>query len=478
MIIATVKGDVHDIGKNIVAVVLACNNWEVEDLGVMVSCEKILQAAKEKNADVIGLSGLITPSLDEMASNAAEMKRQGFNIPLLIGGATTSKAHTAIKLAPHYNQPVVQVPDASLVVNVCNELTNPEKKKDFVESLSKKQAELREKHATANGPKLLSLKEARSRRFSTDWSSERIEKPTENRLGVSVFEEVSLETVVEYFDWSPFFWSWELKGTFPDIFQKGDLGKEAQSLYDDGRKMLDQIISEKHFQCRAAVGLWRANSIGDDVELYDGKSRGSTLATFRFLRRQQEILSKKTQYCLADYIAPKSSGITDYLGGFAVTAGSGVETFAKTFQDAGDDYSSIIVKALGDRFAEAMAEYMHHKIRCWWGFGEKENLDNDARIAEKYQGIRPAAGYPCQPDHTEKDTLWNILDAEQSTGVQLTESRAMNPGSSVCGLYFSNPKANYFNLGRINQDQVKDYAARKDWTVAEAEKWLRPNLAS
>ncbi len=283
---------------------------------------------------------------------------------------------------------------------------------------------------------------------------------------------------MEYFDWSPFFWSWELKGKFPDIFQKGDLGKEAQSLYDDGRKILDQIISEKRFQCRAAVGLWHANSIGDDVELYDGESRDKTLGTFRFLRRQQEILSKKTQYCLADYIAPKSSGITDYLGGFAVTAGSGVETFAKTFQDAGDDYSSIIVKALGDRFAEAMAEYMHHKIRCWWGFGDNENLDSEDRIAEKYQGIRPASGYPCQPDHTEKDTLWKILDAEQSTGVQLTESRAMNPGASVCGLYFSNPKANYFNLGRINQDQVKDYAARKGWTVAEAEKWLRPNLAT
>ena len=478
MIIATVKGDVHDIGKNIVAVVLACNNWEVEDLGVMVSCEKILQAARDRNADIIGLSGLITPSLDEMASNAAEMKRQGFDIPLLIGGATTSKAHTAIKLAHHYDQPVVQVADASLVVNVCNELTNPEKKKGFVESLSKKQEELREKHATANGPKLLSLEEARNRRLSLDWSSERIEAPEENRLGVSVFEEVSLETVVEYFDWSPFFWSWELKGKFPDIFQKGDLGKEAQSLYDDGRRILDQIISEKRFQCRASIGLWHANSIGDDVELYDGESGSKTLATFRFLRRQQEILSKKTQYCLADYIAPKSSGITDYLGGFAVTAGSGVETFAKTFEDAGDDYSSIIVKALGDRFAEAMAEYMHHKIRCWWGFGDNENIDNEGRFAEKYQGIRPAAGYPCQPDHTEKDTLWKILDAEKSTGVQLTESRAMNPGSSVCGLYFSNPKANYFNLGRINQDQVKDYAARKGWTVAEAEKWLRPNLAT
>ena len=478
MIIATVKGDVHDIGKNIVAVVLACNNWEVEDLGVMVSCEKILQAAKDRNADIIGLSGLITPSLDEMASNAAEMKRQGFDIPLLIGGATTSKAHTAIKLAHHYDQPVVQVADASLVVNVCNELTNPEKKKGFVESLSKKQEELREKHATANGPTLLSLEVARSRKLSTDWSSERIETPEENRLGVSVFEEVSLETVVEYFDWSPFFWSWELKGKFPDIFQKGDLGKEAQSLYDDGRRILDQIISEKRFQCRASIGLWHANSIGDDVELYDGKSGGNTLGTFRFLRRQQEILSKKTQYCLADYIAPKSSGITDYIGGFAVTAGSGVETFAKTFEDAGDDYSSIIVKALGDRFAEAMAEYMHHKIRCWWGFGDNEDLDNEDRISEKYQGIRPASGYPCQPDHTEKDTLWKILDAEKSTGVQLTESRAMNPGSSVCGLYFSNPKANYFNLGRINQDQVKDYAARKGWTVAEAEKWLRPNLAT
>jgi 5-methyltetrahydrofolate--homocysteine methyltransferase len=478
MIIATVKGDVHDIGKNIVAVVLGCNNWEVEDLGVMVSCEKILQAAKEKNADIIGLSGLITPSLDEMANNAAEMKRQGFEIPLLIGGATTSRAHTAIKLAPHYDQPVVQVADASLVVNICNELTNPEKKKGFVESLSKNQEELREKHAKANGPKLLSLEDARRRKFSTDWSSEIIEEPEEKHLGLTVFEGISLENIVEYFDWSPFFWSWELKGKFPDIFQKGDLGKEAQSLYDDGRKILDQIISEKRFHCRAVVGLWHANSIGDDVELYDGKSKDNTLGTFRFLRRQQEVLSKKTQYCLADYVAPKSSGKSDYLGAFAVTAGPEVEAFAKTFEDAGDDYSSIIVKALGDRFAEAMAEYMHHKIRCWWGFGESENLDNEERIAEKYQGIRPASGYPCQPDHTEKDTLWKVLDAENSTGIELTESRAMNPGASVCGLYFSNPKANYFNLGRINQDQVEDYAARKGWTMAEAEKWLRPNLSS
>ncbi len=480
MVIATVKGDVHDIGKNIVGVVLACNNWEVIDLGVMVSCEEILKTAREKNADVIGLSGLITPSLDEMSHNAAEMQRQGFTLPLLIGGATTGKAHTAIKIAPEYEGPVVHVADASLVVNVCNDLTHPERKAPFLDELRQDQERLRRKHAEAAPRKLLSLEEARARAFSpADRSEDPIPAPSPEHLGLTLLDPIPLEEIVPFLDWSPFFWSWNLKGRYPGILDRSDVGEQARSLFHDGQELLRRILDEKLFRCRAAIGLWPANAVGDDVEVYPDESRSSPLATFRFLRRQQETVSKKhagLQFCLADYVAPKTSGLPDYLGAFACTAGEEVDLFAKTFEEAGDDYSSIIVKALGDRFAEATAEYAHKKARDLWGFGLRENLSNDDLIAEKYQGIRPAAGYPCQPDHTEKDAIWATLDAEKNLGIQLTESRAMNPGASVSGLYFSHPQAQYFNLGQIGQDQLRDYAERKGWTEQEANKWLAPNL--
>ncbi|MBO94717.1 MAG: methionine synthase [Opitutales bacterium] len=476
MVIATVRGDVHDIGKNIVGIILACNNWEVVDLGVMVSCEKILEAAREKNADLIGLSGLITPSLDEMTRNAAEMKRQGFETPLLIGGATTGNAHTAIKIAPEYDHPVVQVADASLVVNLCNELTNPERKEAYVAEIREQQEKARRQHAKATSPKFLSLDEARSRSFSPDWADEIIATPDSNHLGVTVLDDVPLEEVLELFDWSPFFWSWQLKGKYPEILDRKGVGEQARALYEDALEILDQIIKEKHFRCRAALGLWPANSVGDDIEIYTDENRGNPLGTFHFLRRQQKINSREIQYCLSDYVAPKDSGRADYLGAFAVTSGFEVNSFAKTFEKAGDDYSSIIVKALGDRFAEAMAEYMHKKVRGWWGFGASESLSNDDLIDEKYQGIRPAHGYPAQPDHTEKDIIWQILEVEDAIGIQLTESRAMNPAGSVSGLYFAHPESTYFNLGRIDRDQVEDYAKRKGWTIEQAEKWLRPNL--
>jgi 5-methyltetrahydrofolate--homocysteine methyltransferase len=459
-----------------VGVVLACNNWEVIDLGVMVSCEKILETAREKNADIIGLSGLITPSLDEMMHNASEMKRQGFDIPLLIGGATTGKAHTAIKIAPEYEHPVVHVADASLVVNVCNDLTNLERKEAYVAEVLEKQEEERRKHASATSPTLLPLNEARSRAFSPKWVKESIEVPDPNYLGVSVLDDIPLEEIVEYFDWSPFFWSWQLKGKYPAIFERADMGEQAKVLFDDAAPILQRIIDEKLFGCRAIVGLWPANSIGDDVEIYETEQRDSPLATFHFLRRQQKIISQEVQYCLSDYVAPKDSAIGDYLGAFAVTSGFEVDALAKTFEDKGDDYSSIIVKALGDRFAEATAEYAHRKVREWWGFGLNENLNNEERIEERYQGIRPASGYPSQPDHTEKDAIWDVLQVENAIGIQLTESRAMNPGGSVSGLYFSHPESSYFNLGRLDRDQVEDYALRKGWSAEEAEKWLRPNL--
>ena len=479
MVIATVKGDVHDIGKNIVGVVLACNNWEVIDLGVMVSCEEILKTALAKNADVIGLSGLITPSLDEMTHNAAEMQRQGFSIPLLIGGATTSKAHTAIKIAPAYDGPVVHVADASLVVNVCNDLTHPERKTSYITELSEDQERRRRQHAETAPRKLLSLKEARTRAFSPNWTEKNIPTPPPENLGLNLLNPISLEKLVPFIDWSPFFWSWNLKGKYPEIFNKAVVGEQARTLFEDGQKILQRILDENLFLCRAAIGIWPANAIGDDIEVYRDESRDAILATFRCLRRQQESASKKdagTQFCLADYVAPKSSANQDYLGAFACTAGKEVDAFAKTFEEAGDDYSAIIVKALGDRFAEATAEYAHKKARDLWGFGLKENLSNEDLIAEKYQGIRPASGYPCQPDHTEKDAIWTTLDAEKNLGIQLTESRAMNPGASVSGLYFSHPQAKYFNLGTIGQDQLQDYAERKSWSIKEAEKWLAPCL--
>jgi len=476
IVLATVKGDVHDIGKNIVGVVLACNNYEVVDLGVMVSCDKILEAARAENADIIGLSGLITPSLDEMIYVASEMQRQEFELPLLIGGATTSKAHTAIKIAPVYEGPVVQVADASLVVGVCSDLLSSERKGEFVEALKADQARLRERHASgsSNEARMLSLEEARQNRFEIDWKSANLAKP--EAYGRQVLTDIDLSAVLEYFDWSPFFWTWGLKGVFPAILEHRKYGEQASELYRDAQDMLKDVIENKRFRLRAVFSLWAAQSDGDDINIFADDSCGEPIGAFRFLRQQKEKVSDSTCYSLADFVAPESSDRMDSLGGFAVTAGPEVEDYANEFKEKGDDYRAIMAQALGDRFAEALAEYLHRRVRDLWGFGNDENLDVAALIDERYRGIRPAAGYPACPDHTEKDTLWRLLHAEEATGISLTESYAMNPPSSVSGLYFAHSEARYFNVGKVAKDQVENYAKRKGITVAEAEKWLQPNL--
>lgn len=474
MVIATVKGDVHDIGKNIVGVVLACNNWEVIDLGVMVSCDKILDAVAKHQADVLGLSGLITPSLDEMIHNAKEMQRLGLKIPLLIGGATTSRAHTAIKIAPHYEAPVVQVPDASLVVNVCNDVLHPEKSKMYIENLKSDQARICEHHESQAERPLLKLEDARTKGVSFDWKTQEIAEPLADNLGTHLFNP-KLEEILEFFDWSPFFWAWELKGTYPKIFEKENTGDEAKKLFDHAQELLKEILDQKLFHCQAVVGLWPAHAIGDDVELFSDLSKQKSVGKFCFVRRQQ-VIPNQPQFCLSDYIAPEDSGRMDFLGAFAVNAGDEVDQLAEKYKADQDDYTSILVKSLGDRFAEATAEYAHKQIRDLWGFGKSEGLTNEEIVAEKYRGIRPAAGYPCQPDHTEKDLIWELLDVKNAIGLELTESRAMNPGCSVSGLYFSHPDSRYFNVGSLGRDQVEDYAKRKGWDFEQSVKWLRPNL--
>ena len=472
-VIATVKGDVHDIGKNIVSVVLSCNNYEVIDLGVMVPCEKILNVAREHGADFIGLSGLITPSLDEMVYNAREMEREGFRIPLLIGGATTSRAHTAIKIAPGYSGIVDHIPDASLVVGVCNEIMDPEKASFYMEKLEKSNFEQKQRFEKVRGQaEYVSIEKAREKAFPTDWENIEIERP--GRLGVFVFDDISLEEVAGYIDWSPFFWAWELKGVFPKILEHPERGTQAKKLYRDGQALLKRIILEKIFTPRAAVGIFRANSVGDDVEIYGEEKQVLTMVHFL---RQQEMRSKQgCYYCLSDFIAPRASGIEDYMGGFVVTAGEEVEKFSEDFRLKGDDYNSIMTSVLGDRIAEAIAEMTHKKIRDLWGYGKDEKLSSEDLINEKYRGIRPAPGYPSCPDHTEKKVLWDLLEAENHTGVSLTESFAMTPPSSVSGFYIAHPESRYFFLGKILEDQVLDYAERKEISPEEAEKWLRPNL--
>ena len=472
-VIATVKGDVHDIGKNIVSVVLGCNNYEVIDLGVMVPCEKILNVARENQADFIGLSGLITPSLDEMVYNAKEMEREGFRIPLLIGGATTSRAHTAIRIAPGYSGIVDHVADASLVVGACNEMLDPEKARIYMEKLEKSNLEQKQRFEKARGrAEYVPIEEAREKAFPTDWENIEIERP--GRLGVFVFDDISLEEVAGYIDWSPFFWAWELKGVFPKILEHPERGTQAKKLYQDGQALLKRIILEKVFSPRAVVGVFRANSAGDDVEVYGEEKQ--VLATFHFLR-QQEMRSKQGHhYCLSDFIAPRASGREDYMGGFVVTAGGGVEKFSEHFKEKGDDYNSIMTSVLGDRIAEALAEMIHKKVRDLWGYGKEEKLSSEDLINEKYRGIRPAPGYPACPDHTEKKILWDLLEAEKHTGVSLTESFAMTPPSSVSGFYMAHPESRYFSLGKIQKDQVRDYAERKEIGLEQAEKWLRPNL--
>jgi 5-methyltetrahydrofolate--homocysteine methyltransferase len=471
-LIATVKGDVHDIGKNIVAVVLACNNYEVKDLGVMVSCEEILKVAKKWGADIIGLSGLITPSLDEMIINARTMQAQGFTQPLLIGGATTSKAHTAIKIAPHYEQPVIRVGDASLVTEICNKLLSPKSKDAYAAEVAQENQIQRERFAAANQSReLISLAEARSKQYQCDWSALELRAP--HSPGVHVDDHVSLKRLADYIDFSPLFWTWELKGVFPKILEHKKYGEQARTIYQDAQKLLHSIIQEKRFRARSVVGLWAANSVGDDIELY--APSGETIGTFYTLRQQKRKTNSDIYYAPADFIAPKSSGQQDACGAF-VACIEGVDAFAQSFEAQQDDYSSIMVKALGDRFAEALAEYTHERVRKeLWGYASDESLDKAALIKEQYRGIRPASGYPATPDHTEKATIWRLLNAEQNTGARLTENFAMEPGSCVSGLYLGHPEAKYTQVGPINQEQMQDYADRKGLSLAETERWLAPN---
>jgi len=473
-VIATVKGDVHDIGKNIVGVVLGCNNYEVVDLGVMVSCDNILKTAKDLDANIIGLSGLITPSLDEMIYNASEMERQGFKTPLLIGGATTSKAHTAIKIAPTYSGVVSHVQDASLVVNVCNDLLNPEKYESIAKELQTKHEELRKLHSsTQQKTNYLSIEEARSKAMMYDWRETRIDVP--EKLGTEIIE-VPVEEIIPFIDWSPLFWVWELKGTYPKIFEHKKRGKQAKTIFEDAQKLLNQIASEKRFRPRAVLSFWPANSSGDDIEIYADNSHKKVISKFHTLRQQKDKGENEKYLALSDFVAPKESEREDYIGGFVVTSGEEVEKFSETFKENHDDYSAIMVQALGDRIAEALAEMMHKKARDNWGYGKEENLSPDDLIKEKYRGIRPAPGYPACPDHTEKSIIWQLLEAEKNIGVKLTENYAIYPPSSVAGLYFPHPEAKYFHVGQIDRDQVEDYAKRKGMSVEEAERWLRPNL--
>ncbi|MCX7718421.1 MAG: methionine synthase [Candidatus Sumerlaeaceae bacterium] len=476
IVLATVKGDVHDIGKNIVGVVLACNNFEVIDLGVMVPCEKILEAAREHEADIIGLSGLITPSLDEMVHVAREMERESFQVPLLIGGATTSKAHTAVKIAPAYSGPVVHVLDASRAVGVAASLISPDQRTEFTSQVRAEQDRLRAEHGARDTARtLLPLAEARARRTPVDWST--ADLPVPSFTGTRVLSDIPAADVVPFIDWSPFFHTWELRGRYPHIFDDPATGERARELFDDAQAMLARIVDEKWLTLRAVYGFFPAYADGDDIAVCTDESRASVRTVFRFLRQQTEKPAGQPNQCLADFIAPRDAGRPDYLGAFAVTAGIGIEPVVEQFERDHDDYSSIMVKALADRLAEALAEMLHKRAREEWGYGRGEKLSHEDLIRERYRGIRPAAGYPACPDHTEKATLWALLDAERATGIRLTETFAMYPAASVSGLYFSHPQAKYFAVGKIGPDQVADYAARKGMTVADVERWLAPNLA-
>ncbi|HEY6558560.1 MAG TPA: methionine synthase [Polyangiaceae bacterium] len=473
IVLATVKGDVHDIGKNIVGVVLACNNYEVIDMGVMVQCEKILERARQENADLIGLSGLITPSLDEMTHVAREMERLGFKLPLLIGGATTSKAHTAVKIAPHYSQPVVHVLDASRAVPVTTSLLSDENKAAFVEQHRAEYEKLRKLHSTPRRD-LVSLTAARGKRTPIEWRPQDVPAPA--FTGVRVLDDFPLATLREFIDWTPFFHTWELKGVYPRIFEHEKYGDQARQLFAEANTLLDRIVSQKLIQARGVYGFFPANAIGDDVELYADERRKQVATRFHFLRQQMHRDAQEPCRSLADFVAPKDTGLLDHIGAFAVTSGIGVTELCQRFKAEHDDYNAIMAEALADRLAEAFAEYLHQRVRVEWGYGREEDLSKEELIREKYRGIRPAAGYPACPDHTEKGALWKLLDVEQNTGMQLTESYAMWPGASVSGLYFAHPESRYFSLGKIDRDQVEDYHRRKGMTVEEVERWLGPNL--
>ncbi len=475
-LIATVKGDVHDIGKNIVAVVLACNGYEVIDLGLMVDINTIMKKAIEHKADIIGLSGLITPSLDEIIDNMKSFEHAHFKTPILIGGATTSKAHTAIKIAPHYTGPVCHVGDASLVIDVCSNLLNDKKNIAFIKDLKESQEKQKIDWETKkNNPHhYLSLKDARAKKFQTNWNDLKMERP--KQLGTQSFDNIPLEEIIPFIDWSPLFWTWAIKGSYPKVLHHKKWGEEASKLFHDAQEMLQIIIDQKIYKPKAVYGLFEANSTGDDVILKNPITEDSEV--FCFLRQQKEKKEKNLPYySLADFIAPKETGLTDYMGAFVVTIGKEVEEYANQFSKNLDDYSSIMAKAIGDRLAEALAEMMHKKARCDWGFGLSEELSNEDLIQENYQGIRPAPGYPACPEHTEKEKIWKILNAEKVTGATLTENYAMLPASSVSGFYFAHPKARYFSVGRISKDQLGDYAKRKSMTNEQAQRWLSSNLA-
>ena len=475
---ATVKGDVHDIGKNIVGVVLQCNNYEVIDLGVMVPAAKILETAQKEEADIIGLSGLITPSLDEMCHVAAEMERQGFELPLLIGGATTSRVHTAVKIHPNYRRgQTVYVTDASRAVGVAGNLMSAKARGGYVADIRGEYARIAAAHARGEEDKQrLSLADARANALKLDWSGNYL-PPRPSFLGTRVLEDYPLAELIDYIDWTPFFATWELTGKFPAILDDAKYGAAARSLYDDAQAMLQRIAAERWFRASAVVGFWPANAEGDDILVYADEARATPIAVLHTLRQQLTRREGRANVALADFVAPRASGLADYIGAFMVTAGIGEDEVAERFKRANDDYSAIMVKALADRLAEAFAERLHQRVRKeFWGYAPDEALSSADLIAEQYRGIRPAPGYPAQPDHTEKATLFALLDGESRIGVKLTESFAMWPGASVCGLYFSHPESHYFGVGKIERDQVEDYARRKGWTVAEAEKWLAPIL--
>ncbi len=476
VLMATVKGDVHDIGKNIVGVVLACNNFEVIDLGVMCSCEKILSEAATHGVDVIGLSGLITPSLDEMTHVASEMQRLGMNLPLIIGGATTSRAHTAVKIAPSYSQPVVHVLDASRAVGVVGALISPEQKPAFVEKTRTDYQRLREEHAGKGaGRRMLAITEAREKAPPMDWATTRIDTPA--FLGRRVIEDQPLEELMPFIDWSPFFHTWELRGRFPGILEDPYVGKHARELYHDAQALLKKIVDGRLLRARAVYGFYPANRVGDDIELYTDETRERLLATCHHLRQQAVKPAGQFNHCLADYIAPKGSGRADYLGAFAVTTGHGTDELVAKFQAEHDDYNKIMTQALSDRLAEAFAEFLHRRARNDWSYGKEEaDLTADDLIREKYRGIRPAPGYPACPDHTEKPGLFRLLEVEKAAGITLTESCAMHPASSVSGWYFGHPEAKYFAVGKLERDQTTDYAARKGMPLREVERWLAPYL--
>ena len=476
IIMATVKGDVHDIGKNIVGVVLQCNNFEVIDLGVMVPAQKILDAAKEHDADIIGLSGLITPSLDEMVNFAVEMERQGLEIPLLIGGATTSRAHTAVKVAPRRKGPVVWVKDASRSVPVAAALLDDKQRPALLEATDKDYASLRERHAQKNERPMLTLEKARANRTPIEWHGYTPPVPAQG-VGVRDFCDYDLAELREYIDWQPFFNAWEMKGRFPDILNNPASGEAARKLYDDAQEMLDTLIKEKWLTANGVIGFFPANAVGDDIEVYTDESRTQVLTTLHNLRQQGQHREGIPNRSLGDFVAPKDTGLADYVGAFAVTSGLGIGDKISEFKAANDDYSAILLESIADRLAEAFAERMHQRVRKeFWGYEPDEQLDNEALIGEKYVGIRPAPGYPACPEHTEKTTLWELMDVKERTGIELTESMAMWPGAAVSGWYFSHPQSQYFVVGRLASDQVADYAKRKGWTLAEAERWLAPNL--